>query len=234
MYEFPLQITSNYVTSERVLSVPWLFRIFQDAAIGDVEKIGYGTDKTLSAGLLWVFSRVYVRIHSQPKYLSHARFETHPGAKKAFLFPRYGTLYDEQGNVAAEISSIWALIREDTRALEMRPPLDSIDQTRGDEIPLPGKVVPKPVTYHGSKTIAYCDVDLNGHLNNVRYIEMLVNLKDASFYKAHRISEMLIQYESEIRYGETVELFADADCTYVRGVVGDRVAFEANLSYEGL
>ena len=234
MYEYPLQITSTYVGPDRKLSVPWLFRIFQDAAIEDAERIGYDASKTLSAGLLWVFSRVYVKIHAMPDYLTRVRFETHPGCKKAFFFPRYGTLYDQQGNVAAEFSSIWALIHEDTRTLEMRPPLGAVDESRGDELPLPGKVVVKPASYRGNRTIYFCDLDLNGHLNNVRYIEMMINLHDAAFYKTHRVSEMLIQYESEIRYGETVDFYTDPEVTYIRGVVGDRVAFEANLSYEGL
>lgn len=231
MYETKLQITSTYVGPERRLTVPWLFRIFQDAAIVDAENVGYGADKTLNAGLLWVFSRVYVRFHFMPDYLSNVRFETHPGARKAFIFTRYATLYDEKENVAAEISSLWALIHEDTRRLEIRPPLGEADQTTGKEIPLPGKVVVAPAKLVMSRKIEYADIDLNGHLNNVRYIEMLMNLHETSFYKDMQFEELLIQYESEIKPGETVDLYADEKREYVRGVVGDHVAFEANIKY---
>lgn len=231
MYTLPLQITSTFVGPERRLSVPGLFRIFQDAAIADAEHIGYGADKTMGQGLLWVFSRVYVRIHHLPKYLSQAKFTTVPGGKKAFLFTRFGKLEDEKGKLAAEFSSVWALIHEDTRRLEMRPTLESVDQTDGSEAPLPGKVVARPCSLKARRKIEYSDVDLNGHMNNVRYIELLMNLHPVEFYRDHQFTELLIQYESEIKPGEVVEVLADEELTYVRGVVEDRICFEANISY---
>ena len=231
MYETNLQITSTYVGPERCLTVPWLFRIFQDAAIEDAEKIGYNASKTMSNGLLWVFSRVYVRFNAMPKYLSSVRFETHPGGKKAFLFTRYATLFNEDGQVAAEFSSIWALIHEDTRKLEMRPNLEDANQCNGKEIPLPGKVVTAPTKLFVSRKIEYSDIDLNGHLNNVRYLEILMNLHPVEFYKDHQFKELLIQYETEIKAGETVDVYVDEKMEYIRGVVGDRVAFETNIKY---
>ena len=231
MYETKMQVTSTYVGPERRLTVPWLFRIFQDAAIMDVESIGYDSSKTMAKGLLWVFSRVYVRFNAMPKYLSNVRFETHPGGKMAFLFKRYGTLYDEQGNVAAQISSIWALIHEDTRKLEPRPELGDINECNGEEIPLPGKVVAAPVKKVLSRRVEYSDIDLNGHLNNVRYIEILMNLHAPEFYQKNQFKELLIQYESEIRAGEVIDVYVDENMEYVRGVVDDRIAFETNIKY---
>ena len=231
MHELPLTIASTYVGPTRHLTMPGLFRIFQDAAIADAEAIGFGHDVTMSQGLLWVFCRVYVRFHKAPEYLSNATFKTWPGARKAFLFPRFGKLQNEKGEVLAELSSIWALIHEDTRKLEMRPNLGDVDQTTGDEIPLPGKVVAKPCTLKSRRRIEYSDLDLNGHMNNVRYIELLLNLHEPRFYEEKMITELLIQYETEIKPEEVVEVLADEDITYVRGVVGDRVCFEANLTY---
>lgn len=235
MYQLPVTLTTSYVGPDRHLTLPCLFRIFQDAAIEDSEKIGYGHEATLDRGLLWVFSRVYVRIHSLPAYLSKTSFKTVSGPKKAFLFPRFGTLYDEDGSIAAEFSSIWALVHEDTRRVEMRPVwFESLDQTDGTEIPLPEKATPVPALFRSEHVVQHSEIDLNGHMNNIRYIELLVNLHDSAFYQKNQIKELTIQYESEIHEGEKIELYVDAKTTYVRGVVGDRIAFEANLVYAPL
>lgn len=231
MFELPVEFESTYVGPELRLTVPWFFRIFQDAALQDSERIGYNASKTIPLGLLWVFSRVYVRFDHMPAYLSKGKFVTYSGAKKAFLFPRFGKLLDEKGEVCAQVSSVFALIHKDDRKVEMHPPLESVDQCLGDEIPLSGKVVSAPVHYRGAKIVEYADLDLNGHFNNVRYIELLMNLHDPAFYETNQISELLIQYESEIRFGERVEIYADEEMNYVRGVVGDRICFEANISY---
>ena len=231
MYQVPLKIASTIVGPDRLLSVPGFFRVFQDAAVEDVERIGYEAAKTMGMGLLWVFSRVHVRFHELPAYLSEVTLETHPGPKKAFLFPRYASLKDAQGRKLVEASSIWALIHEDTRKLEMRPALGDADDTDGSEMPLPEKVVARPASYRFHKTITYADLDLNGHMNNVRYVETIMDLHDAAFYQKYMVSELLIQYESEIREGDNLEVFVDEENSYVRGVVGDRIAFEANIKY---
>ena len=231
MYSLPVKVTSTYVGPDRTMSPSWFFRVFQDAALEDAENIGYGVDKTMGHGLLWVFSRVYVRFHRMPEYLEEVTFDTHPGAKKAFLFFRYGKMLDKKGETIAELSSVWALINQETRKVEMRPPLEPVDQTDGTELAAPGKVVAKPCSFRLHKTISYTDLDLNGHMNNVRYIEILMDLHDAEFYKKYRVEELLIQYESEIHEGEDLEVFVDDEATYVRGVVGDQVCFEANLKY---
>ena len=231
MQRLPFEVTTTNASADRKLSVPGLFRVFQDAAILDAENIGYNAYKTLGKGLLWVFSRVYVRFESMPEYLSNAVFETRPGPRKAFFFPRYAKVVSEEGKTLARISSIWALIHEDTRKIEMHPELDSVDQLEGDELELPGRVVSAPVTFHSRRTIKYSDLDINGHLNNVRYIEMLMDLHDVEFHKTHEIKELLIQYESEIKPGETVELMVDESLSYVRGIVDDRIAFEANMKF---
>lgn len=227
----PFEVTTTNADASRRLGVAGLFRLFQDAAIEDSKLIGYGVDKMMSKGLLWVFSRVHVRIKRMPDYLSNNTFWTYPIGKKAFLFTRYAKVLSEQGDSLAEISSVWALINEETRKVEMHPNLEDANDTVGDEMPLPGKVVSKPVKYAYSKRVGYSDLDINRHLNNVKYIEMILDINEPDFYKTHQITDLLIQYESEIRQGESVDIMVDETKTYVRGVVDDRIAFEANLEY---
>lgn len=58
-----------------------------------------------------------------------------------------------------------------------------------------------------------------------------MDLHDVEFHKTHEIKELLIQYESEIKPGETVELMVDESLSYAKGVVDDRIAFEANMKF---
>lgn len=216
------------------LSYESVFRLFEDAATLDAEQIGYDYGKVGQQGLLWVYTRVYVHFYEMPKYLHKASFETRAGAKKAFIFPRFGRLYDEEGKIAADLSSYWCLMDAKSRKAILHPPLDSIDHTDGSECPLPGKVEPKEARLVASHKVAYSDLDLNRHFNNVRYVEMVLSVKPSSFYDDNALEEILISYESEIHEGETIELFASEDFSYVRGVVEDRQCFEMNLKFRSL
>ena len=216
------------------LSYESVFRLFEDAATLDAEQIGYDYGKVGQQGLLWVYTRVYVRFYEMPKYLHKASFETRAGAKKAFIFPRFGRLFDENGKIAADLSSYWCLIDAKSRKAILHPPLDNVDDTDGTECPPPGKVQPKEARRVSSYQVAFSDLDLNRHFNNVRYVEMVLNLRPSSFYDKNALEEILISYEAEIHEGATVELFASDDFTYVRGVVEDHQCFEMNLKFRPL
>ena len=216
------------------LSYESIFRIFEDAATLDAEQIGYDFGKVGQRGMLWVYTRVYVHFYEMPKYLHKASFETRSGAKKAFIFPRFGRLYDENGKIAADLSSYWCLMDAASRKAVLHPTLECVDQTDGTECPPPGKVVVKDAKLLSSHVVTFSDLDLNNHLNNVRYVEMVLSLQPSSFYEKYALEEMLISYEAEIHEGETVDLYADQDFTYVRGVVGDHQCFEMNLSFRRL
>ncbi len=213
------------------LSYESVFRLFEDAATLDAEQIGYDYGKVGKQGLLWVYTRVYVHFYQMPEYLHKATFETRAGAKKAFIFPRFGRLYDENGKIAADLSSYWCLMDAKSRKAILHPPLDNVDHSDGTECALPGKVEPKDAREVASHKVGFSDLDLNRHFNNVRYVEMVLNLKPASFYEENALEEILISYESEIHEGETVTLYASDDFGYVRGMVGDRRCFEMNLTF---
>ncbi len=216
------------------LSYDSVFRLFEDAATLDAEQIGYDYGKVGKQGLLWVYTRVYVHFYELPEYLHKASFETRAGAKKAFIFPRFGRLYDENGKIAADLSSYWCLMDGKNRKAILHPPLDSVDHTDGSECPLPGKVEAKEAKEVATHLVTYSDLDLNRHFNNVRYVEMVLALKPSSFYEKNALEEILISYESEIHEGETVALYCDEDFTYVRGCVEDRRCFEMNLAFRPL
>ena len=232
MHKEPFFVASTTIGPDRKLSVPWFFRAFQDIAILDAEGIGYGHEKTDAEGLLWVLTRVRAKFHKMPNYFDHCVMETHPTGKKGFAFLRYGRLLDQKENVLCEISSVWALIHGESRHIELHPPLEDVNEADGKEMEMPSRIAPRPCKRKAMKTIGYSDLDLNGHMNNVRYIEMIMDLHEPEFYLENRVSEILINYESEIRFGETVELMVDESEEYVRGIVGDHVAFEALVQYE--
>ena len=60
---------------------------------------------------------------------------------------------------------------------------------------------------------------------------MIVDLHDEAFYQQKEIASLLINFETESSEGETIEIYANEDGTYVYGKCDDRLCFEANLTY---
>ena len=225
-------VESTMVDSHRKLKLPSIFGLFQDVATADAEAIGYGHDVTSDVGKLWVFTRVYIEIKAYPDYLSQTNITTYPNPSRGFAFPRQAVFKDNEGNEQLRISSLWALIDAQSRRLIFHPGLPEVETCQKEgELEQPGRIATDNATFRYSRHIRNSDIDLNGHLNNTRYVEMIVDIHPSSYYLEHPISSLLIHYETEVAEGETIDIYCNEKATYIRGQCDDRICFEANLTY---
>ena len=82
------------------------------------------------------------------------------------------------------------------------------------------------------RTIHYSDLDFNSHMNNVRYIELLVDTHDSSFYKDHHIKSISLNYLKEIKEKETVDIYSNASDPEIISVnVDGDVVFVGKVTY---
>ena len=62
----------------------------------------------------------------------------------------------------------------------------------------------------------YSDVDVNGHINSVKYIEHILDMWTIEWYKTHRLKRLDIAYVAESYFGDTlhfsVERRSDEEC----------------------
>ena len=96
-----------------------------------------------------------------------------------------------------------------------------------EALPMPGKLDVSGLALHHTHPILYSDLDVNGHLNNVR-IAALVS--DALDLTAHDfVRSLQINYTAETPAGLTLFLYAarTADTFRVRGEAAGKVRFEA-------
>ena len=69
-------------------------------------------------------------------------------------------------------------------------------------------------------------------MNNVRYVELLTDTHDSSFYKNHHIKSINLNYMKEIKEKEAVEIFTDASNPETISVnVNGSLAFLGKVTY---
>lgn len=61
--------------------------------------------------------------------------------------------------------------------------------------------------YKYSHIVRYTDLDSNIHMNNIKYVDMLLNAFDNNFYKTHFISDFEIHYLNQSYEGEKIDVF---------------------------
>ena len=58
--------------------------------------------------------------------------------------------------------------------------------------------------------VGYRELDVNDHVNNVNYIEWILDTFDLAFHKSHNLQEIEINYLSEATYGDEVSVIDEA------------------------
>lgn len=217
----------------------------QEAANIHADYLGVGYDTMHITRKAWVLSKIHVIFHRLPKWRDNINIQSwHKGAG-GFQFFRDFVVYDKEGQeklISATTS--WLVIDIDTRRLskykELAEDEEKCIHENVIEQPAPKVIMPKEVQplHVMSHLVNYSDLDMNGHVNNVKYTEWSMNVIELDVVNKRPLKELVVNFNSEIKEGDTVELYrhcATGDdgslCYYIEGKVCDKSSFVARLLF---
>ena len=149
--------------------------------------------------LYWVIIRHRVQVTRLPQKGETVRLETWPMPTTRVAYPRSVVAYDEQGNELFRSISLWVLMDPETRAMILPDKSGVLVNgiLRGNELPSPRSLAPASLGAQVERTVRFTDLDVNGHMNNARYLDWLADLLPGSFHQDHIIRDMTLGYLSE-------------------------------------
>ncbi|MBO7573171.1 MAG: hypothetical protein J6T25_00030 [Bacilli bacterium] len=235
MFSKSFIISNNDVDKRFKLKISAIFRYFQDIALLATEDLGVDSISLSKRNIDWVITRMSLDVRRLPDCDEEITVHTYPGKDMAMLYPRYFFVTDSKGEVIIRSASIWALIDNISRKVIVDR--DVISKLPGesaeDQLPLPEKLsIPEETSFIEKRTIHYSDLDFNSHMNNVRYVELLMDAHDSEFYDSHRLSSLTLNYMKEIKEKEAVDIYTDA--SYPETIVvktNGNVAFVGKASF---
>ena len=234
IYERELLLGSEHVDCFRRLRTSTLFSLLQTASIRHTEELGMGREKTLDRGLLWIVARQYVRIARMPTYDERILLRSWPGTTMRVLFPRYYEIAAPDGEVLVRGSAVWSLMEQETRSVAFPDEYGVIIEgmERGDELPYLVRLVPPEARERFDFTVPYSYVDLNGHMNNTRYFDMVEDVLPAA-KSGKLLREVQTEYLAEAKLGETLHVgWSESDGKYYVNGAGEHPCFKMSLQYE--
>ena len=137
-------------------------------------------------------------------------------ARLAIEMSSYPGIYDKYKNPDGEIygyaRSIWSVIDIQSRTSVDITTFRHIENNVGDKdcpIAPQSKIKPvndeKPIIY----PIRYSDIDINRHINSVKYIEHILDMFSMDMYDENFIRRFEINYISEARYGDKLSFYRE-------------------------
>jgi acyl-ACP thioesterase len=184
-----------------------------DVASRHAEERGFGYGDVSKDNVAWVLSRLSIKMDSYPDFNRTIRIETWVEGVERFFTRRCFCIYDEDGTILGYARSIWAAIN-----IETRRPID-IASWRPDlaEYAIPEKECPvekfskipalEEVEPSMGYSVRYSDIDINKHMNSIKYIEHIVNVFDLDIFREKIIHKFEIVYLAEGIFGDKLKLY---------------------------
>jgi acyl-ACP thioesterase len=215
------------------LTLDAVFRFFQEAAICHAENLGVGRQDMARTGQVWILSRMSVLVKRRPEYCETITVRSWPRGGERLFAMRNFDIRDKDDIAVVSARSAWLIVDlEKRRPLRPQAVMDNLPQNEGLESLAPednGTAAleeRKDLQKTAERKALYTDIDYNGHVNNVRYIEWIEDTLDPQLLEKAEKIRMDINYLNEVMAGETAEILsAPISCANDSGSTNANCAF---------
>ena len=181
-------------------TLPALCNYMQESAWKHAENLHLGFSHLIEKNLVWVLSRNMVQINRFPKWGDRIKIETWPTGIDRLFFFRDFQLSDESGDVFGLGTTTWFVI--DVNSRRPQKPDKFLGLRISEHKPAIPNHAPKLnglVKADKSKNTSatYFDMDVNGHVTNIRYIEWILESYDFVFLKKNTLKSFAINHLAE-------------------------------------
>ncbi|ERJ11968.1 acyl-[acyl-carrier-protein] thioesterase [Haloplasma contractile] len=228
LYKKKYHVGLSDVDFKKKLKLSALFDYFQDLASVAADELGYGINQLGNQyNVIWVLIRMRVDIERMPAWDEDIIIETWPRKPKTIEFGRDFIVRDHSGKIIAKAISSWVLLDMDSRQIQKskRFNIDYPDlfEEKAIDCRLKKLNATEKMRISYEKVISYSDIDVNGHVNNTKYIEYVMDSFSYEEHKSYTVCSIQVNFINEALPGDTLLLCksnADQDegCVYIEGI----------------
>jgi len=184
---------------------------FQELAYHHASQLGFGYRDMKARQTTWVLSRMRIRMDRYPVWDERIFMETWPSGVDKLFALRDFRIKNKAGKLMGVASTAWLILDLNTHRL-IRPKEalehfklivhpEQVFEDPLDKIELPEET--RPLYSHD---VAYSDLDIIGHVNNVKYIEWCIDSVTTRSDPEQEIREFEINYNQEALLGNEIEI----------------------------
>lgn len=175
---------------------------------------GFGIATLNEDNYTWVLSRLAIELEEMPYQYEKFTVQTWVENVYRLFTDRNFALLDKDGKKIGYARSVWAMINLNTRKPADLLALHGgsiVDYVCDEPCPIgkPSRIKVSSCEPVATLTAKYSDIDINGHVNSIRYIEHILDLFPIEMYRTKRIRRFEMAYVAESYYGDELSFFMD-------------------------
>ncbi|MBN2875823.1 MAG: acyl-ACP thioesterase [Spirochaetales bacterium] len=221
------------------LTMAAAYNYCQEVAGNHASLLGVGSTYMKANGIVWILSRMSAVLDERPPSGTKVIVRTWPrGTDRLFVVRDY-ELRNEAGAVFGRGRSAWLIV--DATSFRPRRPEAIVAglpvNASLDALPDGARAL-AAAEHHvraGGRSVAYSDLDYNGHMNNARYVQWIQDALEPDALADALAMRLDINYLAELRPGASADLFQSplpaTEAWPTRVAVEGRTTAEGTVSF---
>lgn len=199
-FDHTYDIRSYEPRPDGLVSTATICNHLQDIASRHADRMGFGFDDLEKSGHFWILARLHLMLDRLPGYREQAHVTTWPSGNERLVALRDFIISDAEGPTGRATTS-WVTMNTKTHRPDNPDTVldDRLIPDRERAIVFPSKAVTriKDGEHSAEVTARRADTDINGHVNNVKYIEFCMEAVPQPWMDKNRCMGLDIQFRTE-------------------------------------
>ena len=210
-YQYRIKYTD--IGPNNKITLKALVGTLQEAAISHSEQAGFGVSNIEKTNLAWLLLDWKVQIISYPSLNTTLTVKTWPRVFDKLYSYRDFEVYDENNNLVAIASSKWFAV--DTKSKKILKLTPKVTEAYGEPVSkcvfentFEEKIkIPELLDLNFNYIIQRRDIDTNGHVNNLNYIDFALETLSDDIFNNTVFHNLEVIYKKEIKLNEKINCF---------------------------
>ena len=211
-YETTQTVHYFQIDGSRSMTPAALLSALQEMAISHSDSLGFSVQYNLTHHCFWSVVNWHLKLYRMPKYNETITLQTWSDKFARFQANRSFFLFDENGNKLLDGISRWIFMDSEKRK-PANVPADMVEKYHSGQVSaIEGEKFFMPKTPAGRLictrdfVVTRRDTDTNGHANNVKYLEWVMDDIPDAIYEDMTLKDIRIVYRKECLRGDTVTI----------------------------
>ena len=222
--EYPISFYEVDTKNEVFLPVLWSF--MQETAWHHADHLRLGYSDLGEHQYFWVLSRLSIQMEEYPQWGDRIKIKTWlTGIGRLFAF-RHFSITNSKGNLLGAAKSAWLVLDLKSRKPQRIEPVFKHILHMFDDLPStdePEKLPhPAQSKIEKSYTVRYSDIDMHHHVNNIKYIEWILDSYPFEMHRRYHLHTFEINFLAESSHGDEISIhtepFGDSPPAFLHSV----------------
>ena len=234
-------IQAHEVDFTNRLRIDSLFVLLQDTAAAHADKLNLGFTALIKHDFAWVLSWAKVKVEIFPVFREEIKIKTWPKKKYKLYSLRDFFIYNSEDKIICRATTAWLPINIKTKKIidtsSLPEPINYQENHSAlDEFPQRVFELTEK-EFLLKKKMRYTDIDLNQHVNNIKYIELILDSFSVQHYEKQKLEKIEINFVSESKFDDEIEVYTSSrkekNSSIIEGINkgNSKIAFQAKLNW---